>query len=120
MSWVTNRGRIKAEMIDRYEQLHNPVPAAVAAAIMEAGVKEWLIWRDGVDLYQLFRCDDWAVTRDALARLVPADWVVAMRDLSDRDFMSRDNEVRLCWRFADGEQLLDALVAQGSRGAGYG
>jgi L-rhamnose mutarotase len=50
----------------RYDEVHAAVWPDVLAAIRGVGIERWLIFRDGLDLFHLVECDDYA---SAIARL---------------------------------------------------
>ncbi|MFF3251756.1 L-rhamnose mutarotase [Actinacidiphila glaucinigra] len=74
--------KVRADRIAAYEAAHREVPAELAAAIRGAGVREWTIWRSGVDLVHLLDVDDYPAMLAALERL-PADiaWQNRMAEL---------------------------------------
>jgi L-rhamnose mutarotase len=51
--------RLKAGAEDRYEQAHEAVWPEVLEAIRQAGVRQWLIFRDGLDLFHFIECEDY-------------------------------------------------------------
>jgi L-rhamnose mutarotase len=61
--------RVRANKVDEYEAAHREVPAELVAAIKSAGVREWTIWRSGVDLFHVIDCDDYATLLAALEDL---------------------------------------------------
>jgi L-rhamnose mutarotase len=83
-----------------YERVHAQIPPDLDAAMREAGVRRWQIWRDGVHLFHLVECDDFAATREFL-REHPANipWQATMSELlavAD-DYESGDNSLPLVW-----------------------
>ena len=44
--------RLKPGAVERYEQYHREVWPDVLAAIRRSGITEYLIFRDGLDLFQ--------------------------------------------------------------------
>ncbi|MEU1537975.1 L-rhamnose mutarotase [Actinacidiphila glaucinigra] len=74
--------KVRADWIAAYEAAHREVPAELTAAIRGAGVREWTIWRSGVDLFHLLDVDDYPAMLAALERL-PADiaWQTRMAEL---------------------------------------
>ncbi|MEN8655074.1 L-rhamnose mutarotase [Streptomyces sp. 21So2-11] len=76
--------RVRADLIEEYEQAHREVPAELTAAIRAAGVDSWTIWRSGADLFHLIDCADYA---DLLARLeklpINIAWQARMCELLD-------------------------------------
>lgn len=57
--FVGLRTRLKPGMEDRYEAAHKAVPPELLAAHRELGIKRWLIFRDGLDLFHSIECDDY-------------------------------------------------------------
>jgi L-rhamnose mutarotase len=50
-----------------YDALHRDVWPDVLAAIARVGIRRWLIFRDGVDLFHYVECDDYDAAIAALA-----------------------------------------------------
>jgi L-rhamnose mutarotase len=61
--------RVRADKVDEYEAAHREVPDELVAAIKSAGVRDWTIWRSGVDLFHVIDCDDYAALLAALQHL---------------------------------------------------
>jgi L-rhamnose mutarotase len=84
-----------------YDRVHAIIPAKLDAALREAGVHGWRIWRDGLDLFHLVECDDYAAMRDFL-REHPANvpWQARMAELLDveDDYSGGDSGLDLVWR----------------------
>ena len=59
--------RLRADAVERYEDIHRVIPAALDAALRAAGVRHWRIWRDGCDLFHVVDCDDAGEMWDRLA-----------------------------------------------------
>jgi len=51
----------------RYDDLHRDVWPDVLEAIRGAGIVQWLIFRDGLDLFHYVECDDYDAAIAALA-----------------------------------------------------
>jgi L-rhamnose mutarotase len=51
--------RLKPGVEERYEEYHREVWPDVLAAIRRAGITEYLIFRDGLDLFHYIECDDY-------------------------------------------------------------
>src|SRR5439155_25369699 len=67
-----------------YERAHQQVPAELVAAIRAAGVREWTIWRSGLDLFHLVDCADYPRLLAELADLpVNIAWQARMAELLD-------------------------------------
>lgn len=53
---------------ERYEEYHRAVWPEVLAAIRRAGITEYVIFRDGLDLFHYIECDDYDGAIAELAR----------------------------------------------------
>lgn len=53
------RTRLKPGMEGAYEAAHAAVPTELRAAQREVGIKRWLIFRDGLDLFHCVESDDY-------------------------------------------------------------
>ena len=51
--------RLKPGAVERYEQYHREVWPDVLAAIRRSGITEYLIFRDGLDLFHYIECEDY-------------------------------------------------------------
>jgi L-rhamnose mutarotase len=51
--------RLKPGVVERYERYHKEVWPDVLAAIRRAGITEYLIFRDGLDLFHYIECHDY-------------------------------------------------------------
>jgi len=51
--------RLKPGVEERYEDYHRAVWPDVLAAIRHAGIREYVIFRDGLDLFHYIECDDY-------------------------------------------------------------
>ncbi|HYW24790.1 MAG TPA: L-rhamnose mutarotase [Terriglobales bacterium] len=60
--------RLRPGMEERYERAHRAVWPEILEAIRAAGVREWLIFRDGLDLFHYIDCDDYDRAIGELAR----------------------------------------------------
>jgi L-rhamnose mutarotase len=91
---------LKSGSEEEYDRVHAVIPTELDAALRAAGVRSWQIWRDGVHLFHLVECDDFAATRDFL-RDHPANipWQARMADLLEvaDDYSSGDNSLPLVW-----------------------
>lgn len=91
---------LKAGSEEEYDRVHAVIPADVDAALRAGGVRSWRIWRDGVHLFHLVECDDFAATREFLLDH-PANvrWqarMAALLDVAD-NYGSGDNSLPLVW-----------------------
>jgi L-rhamnose mutarotase len=98
--------RLEPGAEEAYEEAHRNVPEALVAAIREAGVHSWTIWRSGLDLFHYIECDDY---RAMLARLehleVNVAWQARMAELLEvtHDYSGeRDAELPVVWELPPG------------------
>ena len=87
-----------------YRAAHDAIPAELVAALREAGVRSWRIWRDGQDLFHVVECDDYAHMR-AYLRDHPANvpWQARMSELLDveDDYSGDDRGIEQVWELRD-------------------
>ncbi len=85
---------------EEYEKVHAVVPADLDAALREAGVHTWRIWRDGRDLFHVVEVEDYRRMR-AFLREHPANipWQARMAELLEveDDYSGGDSGLRLVW-----------------------
>jgi L-rhamnose mutarotase len=85
---------------EEYERVHAVIPVELDAALREAGVRTWRIWRDGRDLFHVIEVDDYEAMRRGL-RDHPANvpWQQRMSELLDvpDDYSGQDRGLRLVW-----------------------
>lgn len=55
---VALRTRLKPGMEGEYEKAHNEVWPELVALQRDLGIKHWLIFRHGVELFHVVECDD--------------------------------------------------------------
>jgi L-rhamnose mutarotase len=92
--------RLRAGAEADYERLHARIPAAMVAALGQAGVRDWRIWRDGQDLFHLVDVVDHDRMREIL-RTDPANvaWqakVAEVLEVAD-DLSGKDDSLTLLW-----------------------
>lgn len=63
------RGRLLPGAVEGYQRAHDEIPESVLAAQRAAGVRRWLIFRDGLDIFHVAECDHF----DESMRLLAAD-----------------------------------------------
>ena len=66
--FVGLRTRLKPGMEEPYDAAHADVWPELLAAQREAGIKRWLIFRDGLDIFHSIECEDYDRTIAELAR----------------------------------------------------
>jgi L-rhamnose mutarotase len=76
--------RLKPGAEQRYEQYHARVWPEVLAGIRAAGVRQWVIFRDGLDLFHYVECEDYDRAMAELARSeVDRRWQAEMAPLME-------------------------------------
>lgn len=60
--------RLKPGAEERYEAAHTAVWPEILDAIRAVGIRQWLIFRDGLDLFHYIECDDYEGAIAELAR----------------------------------------------------
>ncbi|WP_282818711.1 L-rhamnose mutarotase [Curtobacterium flaccumfaciens] len=104
MQRILTRTRLRAGNEAAYDTVHASVPPALAARLREAGVHDWTIWRDGVDLVHLIEVEDHRAMRRALADdPVNAEWQETINPLLEAadDYSGDDDGVPRVWSLAD-------------------
>jgi L-rhamnose mutarotase len=109
--------RLRPDGVEPYEQAHRRIPEDLLVALRRAGVRDWRIWRDGLDLFHLVDVDDYAAMRHALrddpANIAWQERLAPFFDVAD-DYSGQDEGIARLWTLA--EQLQDA-AAPGGRDA---
>jgi L-rhamnose mutarotase len=85
---------------EEYEQAHRSVPEELLAAIRAAGAREWTIWRDGLDLFHVIDCTDYAALLAKLEHLpVNVAWQARMAGYLDvvHDYSDADKGLPVVW-----------------------
>ncbi|WP_284755769.1 L-rhamnose mutarotase [Arthrobacter sp. efr-133-R2A-120] len=92
--------RLKPGAEQDYADAHAGIPAELVAALKEAGVGNWRIWRSGQDLFHLVEVADYRAMRRALADH-PANvpWQARMAELLEvqDDYSGNDSGIELVW-----------------------
>ncbi len=90
--------RLKHGAVQEYTDAHAGIPAELLVSLKEAGVRNWRIWRSGLDLFHLV--DDYRAMRHALAGH-PANvpWQARMAELLEvqDDYSGNDSGIPLVW-----------------------
>lgn len=69
------RTRLKPRMAEAYEKAHAEVWPELLAAQRELGIRRWLIFRDGLELFHAVECENFERASAALAQhLVDQRW----------------------------------------------
>lgn len=83
-----------------YDDVHREIPADLADALRQAGVRDWRIWRDGRDLFHIIDVVDYQAMRAAL-RDHPANiaWQAQVGPLHDvpDNYDGRDSGIAHVW-----------------------
>ena len=100
MQRIALHTRLKPGKEEEYEKVHAVIPADLDAALREAGVHSWRIWRDGPELFHIVEVDDYQQMRDYM-REHPANvpWQARMAELLDveDDYSGNDMGIPLVW-----------------------
>jgi L-rhamnose mutarotase len=100
MDRIALHTRLRPGKEREYERVHSVIPADLDAALREAGVRSWRIWRDGRDLFHLVEADDYHAMRRAL-RDHPANlpWQRRMSELLEveDDYSGNDMGLKFVW-----------------------
>lgn len=62
------RGRLLPGAAEGYQQAHDQVPQELLDAQRAAGVRRWLIFRDGLDLFHVGECENFDESMRLLAQ----------------------------------------------------
>jgi L-rhamnose mutarotase len=100
MERIALHTRLKPGREADYDAVHAVIPADLDAALREAGVTAWRIWRDGRDLFHVVECDDYRAMREHLrdhAANVP--WQARMAELLEvaDDYSGTDRGLPCVW-----------------------
>ena len=82
--FVGLRTRLKPGMEDAYDAAHAAVWPELLAAQRDVGIKRWLIFRDGVDIFHSIECEDYAHAIAELAKLpINQSWQAEMAQYAE-------------------------------------
>ncbi|ROP72156.1 L-rhamnose mutarotase [Curtobacterium sp. PhB115] len=104
MQRILSRTRLRAGNESVYDSVHAAIPPALASRLRDAGVHDWTVWRDGVDLLHLIEVEDYRAMRRALADdPVNAEWQETINPLleADDDYSGNDDGVPRVWSLAE-------------------
>jgi len=100
MQRIALHTRLKPGREADYERVHAVIPAELDAALRDAGVHRWEIWRDGRELFHLVEVEDYQAMRLALADH-PANvpWQAKMAELLEvqDDYSGNDRGIGKVW-----------------------
>ncbi|ABM09080.1 L-rhamnose mutarotase [Arthrobacter sp. Rue61a] len=92
--------RLKPGTEEAYADAHAHIPAELVTALKEAGVRNWRIWRSGLDLFHVVDVDNYQKMRHALADH-PANvpWQASMAELLEvqDDYSGEDAGIQKVW-----------------------
>lgn len=63
---VTLHTRLRSGCEDAYRDVHRTIPPELAAALGRAGVRDWEIYADGLDLFHVLDVEDYRAMRHLL------------------------------------------------------
>lgn len=83
-----------------YDDVHRSIPAELAAALIENGVTDWRIWRDGQHVFHLVDVRDYQAMRAGLRDLpVNIAWQQRLAPLFEvaDDYSGADDGLAFVW-----------------------
>ncbi|RPI22573.1 MAG: L-rhamnose mutarotase [Chloroflexota bacterium] len=84
MQRIARVGRLKPEAVDEYTKLHQEMSAELLSIHSQAGLKNFSIYRHGLELFSYLECDDWDQALDYLSKNPLAQaWSQKMKTLLD-------------------------------------
>jgi L-rhamnose mutarotase len=92
--------RLKPGAAEAYADAHGEIPAELVAALKDAGVANWRIWRSGLELIHMVEVEDYKAMRNNLAQHpVNLAWQARMAELLEieDDYSGNDSGVPLVW-----------------------
>ncbi|MSS00060.1 L-rhamnose mutarotase [Arthrobacter sp. BL-252-APC-1A] len=100
MERIALHTRLKPGREAEYDAVHATIPADLDAAMREAGVASWRIWRSGLNLFHVVEAQDYTAMRRFLAAH-PANipWQARMAELLDvqDDYSGTDRGISQVW-----------------------
>lgn len=76
--------RLKPGCEADYDRIHAKLSAEHEQALRDSGVHSWHIWRDGLDLFHVVKCDDWDEMESTMATLeLTSRWHAVIHPLLD-------------------------------------
>jgi L-rhamnose mutarotase len=99
MQVVALHTRLKANRIEDYERVHAIIPADLDAALKQAGVASWTIWRDGQDLFHRLEVADFDAMELALrGSAADREWQLIVGPMTEA--LERTGPLRRVWSLA--------------------
>lgn len=79
------RGRIKEGKIEEYEKRHDEIWEEMKALLKSAGIKNYTIWRDNLDLFGYYECEKGVAFAEKTQAQSPVvdKWNEYMQDVLD-------------------------------------
>ena len=100
MERIALHTRLKPGREAEYDAVHATIPADLDAAMREAGVASWRIWRSGLNLFHVVEAQDYTAMRRFLAAH-PANipWQARMAEPLDvqDDYSGTDRGISQVW-----------------------
>jgi L-rhamnose mutarotase len=100
MERIALHTRLKPGRQQDHEDGHAVIPRELDPALREAGVTNWRIWRDGLDLFGIVECEPFRTMRDHLrehpANLLGQARMAELLEVAD-DYDRTDRGLRLAW-----------------------
>jgi L-rhamnose mutarotase len=100
MQRIALHTKLKPGKEAEYERVHAVIPVELDAALRDAGVHSWEIWRDGQDLFHLVEVEDYQAMRRALAdHSANIPWQARMAELLEvqDDYSGDDLGIGKVW-----------------------
>ncbi|WP_309075715.1 L-rhamnose mutarotase [Paenarthrobacter sp.] len=92
--------RLKPGNEEEYADAHANIPPELVAALKDAGVRNWRIWRNGLDLFHVVDVENYQAMRHALAKH-PANvpWQARLAELLEvqDDYSGEDTGIQKVW-----------------------
>ena len=96
---AVKRTRLRHDAVEAYERIHREIPVELHDDLLAAGVRQWHIWRDGVDLIHVIEVDD----REAMGRRMADSeanraWQAIIGPLLSDDQPGSGSDLPLVWK----------------------
>lgn len=103
MQRIARRTRLHAGAIEEYEKMHDEIWPGVHAAIIESGIGNYAIFRDGLELFSYFETADLEAAGAFLASHAESlRWQQALAHLMDApDPLAPWSSLDLIWHLKD-------------------
>ena len=103
MQRIARRTRLHAGSELEYQKMHDEIWPGVSAAIEQAGIRNYAIFRDGLDLFAYFETEDFKAASDFLSSHAESQrWQQALAPLMDApDALAPWANLETVWRQDD-------------------